>query len=69
MCRIQLCLVTGASSGLGMHFAKTLANNGAKVRTFLMSSQVVCRLDLPWPLDLHVRQLMIVYNSPPPGEG
>lgn len=30
--RIQLCLVTGASSGLGMHFAKTLANHGAKVR-------------------------------------
>eukprot|EP00752_Nemacystus_decipiens_P016226 g14508.t1 len=27
----KLCLVTGASSGLGMHFAKTLANNGAKV--------------------------------------
>ncbi|CAM9325530.1 unnamed protein product, partial [Hapterophycus canaliculatus] len=27
----KLCLVTGASSGLGMHFAKTLANHGAKV--------------------------------------
>lgn len=27
----QLALVTGASSGLGMHFAQVLANNGARV--------------------------------------
>ncbi|CAN0005850.1 unnamed protein product, partial [Laminaria digitata] len=28
---MQLCLVTGASSGLGLHFAQTLAKHGAKV--------------------------------------
>lgn len=27
----KLCLVTGASSGLGLHFARTLAKHGAKV--------------------------------------
>ncbi|CAM9683489.1 unnamed protein product [Ectocarpus sp. 8 AP-2014] len=38
----KLCLVTGASSGLGMHFARTLANHGAKVA---VAARRVDRLD------------------------
>lgn len=37
----QLCLVTGASSGLGLHFAKTLAKHGAKVSIMVAKVRVV----------------------------